>query len=60
MRLAAHQPQFMPWLGYFDKMRSCDLFVMLDDVATDRERQYEWRCHPAEKILSRYISSRRY
>ena len=32
MKLAAHQPQYMPWLGYFDKMRRVDLFVLLDTV----------------------------
>jgi hypothetical protein len=39
MRLAAHQPQFMPWLGYFDKMRSCDLFVLFDAV---QYKKNEW------------------
>jgi hypothetical protein len=32
MRVAIHQPQFMPWLGYFDKMDQADLFVLLDTV----------------------------
>jgi hypothetical protein len=32
MILAIHQPNFMPWLGFFDKMRSADRFVILDDV----------------------------
>jgi len=40
MILAAHQPQFMPWLGYLDKMRHCDVFVILDDV---QFKKNEWQ-----------------
>jgi len=32
MIVAIHQPQFMPWLGYLDKMDRCDVFVFLDTV----------------------------
>jgi len=32
MIVAIHQPQFMPWLGYLDKMDRCDVFVFLDNV----------------------------
>jgi hypothetical protein len=32
MRVTIHQPDFMPWLGFFDRWRASDLFIVLDDV----------------------------
>jgi len=32
MTVAIHQPQYLPWMPYFDKMDSCDVFVYLDNV----------------------------
>ena len=32
MTVAIHQPQYLPWLGYFDKMDRADAFVLLDNV----------------------------
>jgi hypothetical protein len=31
--VAIHQPVYLPWLGFFHKMYSCDCFVLLDDAA---------------------------
>ena len=40
MIAAIHQPQFMPWLGYFDKMDQADCFVLLDNV---QFKKNEWQ-----------------
>ncbi|MBT4496496.1 MAG: WbqC family protein [Gemmatimonadetes bacterium] len=40
MIAAIHQPQFMPWSGYFDKMDRVDCFVLLDNV---QFKKNEWQ-----------------
>ena len=30
--VAAHQPHYLPWLGYLDKIAQADLFVVMDDL----------------------------
>jgi hypothetical protein len=32
MLVAIHQPEHLPWLGFFEKVLRADLFVLLDDV----------------------------
>lgn len=38
--VAIHQPQYLPWLGYFDKMDRADAFCYLDNV---QFKKNEWQ-----------------
>lgn len=42
MILGAHQPNFLPWEPFFEKIRACDRFVVLTHVQFVR-RQYQSR-----------------
>jgi len=32
MIVYVHQPEYIPWLGFFDKLLRCDLYVIYDDA----------------------------
>ncbi len=32
MKVAIHQPNYIPWIGFFHKMSKSDVFILLDDV----------------------------
>ena len=32
MKVAIHQPNFLPWCGWFAKLEACDIFILLDDA----------------------------
>jgi len=38
--VAVHQPQYLPWIGYFDKMSNADVFCYLNDV---QYKKNEWQ-----------------
>ena len=36
IRTVIHQPDFLPWIGFFDKIQKVDQFIILDDVQFSR------------------------
>jgi hypothetical protein len=55
MLVAIHQPHYVPWLGYLDRMAKADLFIVLDHVQFER-RNYQnrtaIRCEDQNKWLT--------
>jgi len=37
MIVAGHQPNYLPWLGFFDKIRRSDVFIIEDSVQFERQ-----------------------
>ncbi len=55
MLVAIHQPNFLPWLGYFDRMVNADLFVLLDHVQFER-RNYQNRAQIRLEDEARWLT----
>lgn len=43
MIAAIHQPNYLPWSGFFNKMARSDIFVVFDDVQLPRGKSFETR-----------------
>lgn len=64
MKISIHQPEHLPWLGFFDKISKVDVFVLLDDVQfrknyyqnrnciTLRQEDSQWLTVPLNKFKS--------
>jgi hypothetical protein len=37
MIVSGHQPNYLPWLGFFDKINRSDIFIIEDDVQFERQ-----------------------
>lgn len=42
MILAGHQPNYIPYLGFFHKLARCDLFVLVDNVQFVKRGPFGW------------------
>ncbi len=62
MKITIHQPNYLPYLGFFDKMRQADIFVIYDDAQFNKEdfqhrnkfrifHGWKWLTVPVEKKL---------
>jgi hypothetical protein len=40
MIVSIHQPNYLPWLGFFDKIARSDIFVIFDNVQFPRGKQH--------------------
>ena len=43
MRAAIHQPDFMPWLGFFHKLSLVDTFIVFDHVQISMGKSWSSR-----------------
>ncbi len=48
MKLSVHQPQYLPWIGYLNKISESDMFIFLDNVQY-KKREFQNR----NKILTK-------
>ena len=42
MVISIHQPDYIPYLGYFYKMSQSDKFVFLDDAQYSNDNMHNW------------------
>lgn len=42
MVVAIHQPDYIPWLGYFYKISQSDKFIFLDDTQYSNNNMHQW------------------
>jgi hypothetical protein len=55
-RVAIHQPNYLPWCGFFSKCAKADVLVVLDDVQMPTGRSYVYRTRVASQAGSQWLS----
>lgn len=62
MTISIHQPNFLPWVGFFSKLANSDVFVLFDDVQFPRGKSFGYRTkiktHNGEQWLSVPVKGR--
>lgn len=56
MKVAIHQPNYIPWCGYFNKCVSADYFVFLDDVQMPGGQSYVSRVKIKKAESDRWLT----
>lgn len=56
MRVAMHQPNYLPYIGYFQKMALADVFVIMDVVQLSRGASYTKRVKIRTQESSRWLT----
>ena len=55
MIVSIHQPSYWPWLGLLDKVAKSDVFILLDNIAANKD-SYQYRniffCNGKPKIIT--------
>lgn len=56
--VAIHQPNFLPWLGFFDKWAKADILVLLDDGQFPKTGGGVWtnRCRIVEQGSAKWLT----
>lgn len=58
--ISIHQPQYLPWIPYFSKIKDSDIFVLLDDVQFQKNgiqnRNYIYSKNSGEQRLTMSVS----
>lgn len=56
MRAAIHQPNYIPWCGYFAKIAVCEVFVFLDDAEISPGQSYVYRSQMRDENRAYWLS----
>jgi hypothetical protein len=56
VRVAIHQPNYLPWCGYWAKLLACEMFVFLDDAQMPGGQSYVYRTQLRNREMPFWLS----